>query len=204
MNTKKGSLSINDYLLKIKSLVDQFASVGYHTTIKDHIDVIFNGLLSDYDTFVISVNSRFDPYTVIEFESLLLAQENRIEMTLTDIDSATINLAHNYYTSKRNFLIFPSFRAPFYFHAFNGGDHFHNRNGGGRGNFGWNPYTAGGHSSFYGGHWYTNNKGSFNGGRGKVKARVYINSKGTTTISKNFDGVSLLKYRKTVMGDDSE
>ncbi|PON83521.1 LOW QUALITY PROTEIN: hypothetical protein TorRG33x02_206760 [Trema orientale] len=167
MNTKKGSLSINDYLLKIKSLVDQLASVGYHTTIKDHIDVIFNSLLSDYDTFVISVNSHFDLYTVTEFESLLLAQEN-IEMTLKDIDSATINLAHNNYTLKSNFLIFPGSRALFYFPAFNGGDHFHNHNGGGRDNFGghsWNPYSTGGQSSFYGDRGYTNNKGSFNGGR---------------------------------------
>ncbi|PON70288.1 hypothetical protein PanWU01x14_082120 [Parasponia andersonii] len=65
-NTKKQSLSVNDYLLKIKSLVDQLGSVG-------HV-ILSNGLPVEYDTFVISVNSRSDTYTVAKIESFLLAQ----------------------------------------------------------------------------------------------------------------------------------
>lgn len=42
-NTKKAYLSINDYLLKIKTLVHQLRSIGYVLTIKDHIQAIFNG-----------------------------------------------------------------------------------------------------------------------------------------------------------------
>ncbi|PON80532.1 hypothetical protein PanWU01x14_000880 [Parasponia andersonii] len=148
MNTKKGSQSINDYFLKIKSLVDQPASVGYHTIVKYHIDVIFNGLLSNYDTFVISVNSSSDPYTVAEIESLLLSQENRIEKTLKDLDSASANLAHNNSTSRSNFPTFPGSRAPFYSPAFNDGYRFHNHKGGGRT---WNPYVASDWSSFHSG-----------------------------------------------------
>ncbi|KAL6338621.1 hypothetical protein AAG906_021336 [Vitis piasezkii] len=87
-NTKKDDLSVNDYLLKIKSLIDQLASVGYVVTTKDHIDAIFDGLSFEYDTFVVTVNSRNDLYTVAEIESLLLAQENKMEKHSKELDSA--------------------------------------------------------------------------------------------------------------------
>ena len=63
---------MNDYLLKIKSLVDQLASVGHVLTIKDQIGAILDGLSYDYDTFIVLMNSRNDPYKVVEIESLLL------------------------------------------------------------------------------------------------------------------------------------
>ena len=69
---KKSDLSMNDYLLKIKALVDQLASVGHVLTIKVQIGVIFDGLSYDYDTFIVLMNSRNDPYKVVEIESLLL------------------------------------------------------------------------------------------------------------------------------------
>ena len=45
---------------------------------KDHLEVIFNGLMKEYDNFIISIISRNDEYTVEEIKSLLLAQESRI------------------------------------------------------------------------------------------------------------------------------
>ena len=72
-NTEKGDLLVNDYLLKIKSLIDQLAFVGHVIATKDHIDAIFNGLSSEDDTFVVSMNSTNDLYIVVETESLLLA-----------------------------------------------------------------------------------------------------------------------------------
>ena len=72
-NTKKGDLSITDYLFKIRNIVDLLALVGHKISVKYHIDAIFEGLPQDYETFIISVNSRLDPYTVEEIEALLLA-----------------------------------------------------------------------------------------------------------------------------------
>ena len=40
---KKGSLSIDEYLLKIRNLVDLLAMVGEEFKAKDHIEAIFNG-----------------------------------------------------------------------------------------------------------------------------------------------------------------
>lgn len=76
---KKGSSSINEYLLKIKNVIDRLASVGHPVSSSDHIDAILNGLPEEYDTFVISINSRSESYVLEEIESLLLAQEGRIE-----------------------------------------------------------------------------------------------------------------------------
>lgn len=54
---KKGSLTINEYLLKVKNDVDKLASVGHVLSDVDQVEAIFNGLPEEYDTFVISVNS---------------------------------------------------------------------------------------------------------------------------------------------------
>lgn len=61
---KKGSLSINEYLLKIRHCVDMLALVGNSLPEKDHIDAILDGLPPEYETFILSVNTRLDPYTV--------------------------------------------------------------------------------------------------------------------------------------------
>lgn len=84
-----------NYLLKIKNIVDRLASVGHIVSSSDHIEAIFNGLSEEYDTFIISVNSRTEDYTVEEIEALLLAQEGRIEKHSKELDSysGSINLA---------------------------------------------------------------------------------------------------------------
>lgn len=73
--------------------MDKLALVGHFIIDADHIEAIFNGLLEEYDTFVILVNSRPESYTVAEIESLLLAQKVRIEKHLRENDTALINLA---------------------------------------------------------------------------------------------------------------
>lgn len=70
---------MNEYLLQGKNTVYKLASVGHFMTDANHIETILNGLLEEYDTFIISVNSRPEPYTVEEIESLFLAQEARIQ-----------------------------------------------------------------------------------------------------------------------------
>ena len=59
-HTKKWDLSITDYLLKTRNIVDILALVGHKISIKDHIDAIFEGLPQDYEIFIISVDSRID------------------------------------------------------------------------------------------------------------------------------------------------
>lgn len=76
-NVKKESLSINNFLSKVKNIVDCLASVDVSPS--DYIEAVFNELPVEYERFIISVNFRPEEYTMEEIESLLLAQETRIE-----------------------------------------------------------------------------------------------------------------------------
>lgn len=87
-NIKKGSLRVNEYTLQIKIVVYRLASVGHIISSSNHVEAIFNGLLEKYDTFVISVNSRSECNFVEQIESLLLAQEARIENHSKELDSS--------------------------------------------------------------------------------------------------------------------
>ena len=91
---------MNEYLLRIKAIVDALSSIGYSILVQDHLDAIFDGFPEEYNAFVISVNTRLDPYTIPKIESLLLAHESRIEAlsksTLSDMMSS--NIAHTHPT----------------------------------------------------------------------------------------------------------
>lgn len=50
-NLKKGTMPINEYLLKIKRLVDCLFSVGSPITPADHIEAILEGLPQNYNGF---------------------------------------------------------------------------------------------------------------------------------------------------------
>ena len=76
---KKDSLGMNDFLLKIRSLVDHPTLVGHDLSPKDPIEAIFEALPSEDDTFITAINSHIDSYTIDEVESLLLSQEARIK-----------------------------------------------------------------------------------------------------------------------------
>ena len=69
---------------------------------KKHIDVIFEGLSTDYDTFILSIESHIDPYTIDDVESLLLAQEAMIEKKNKELDSAQPSLANIVVTSQNS------------------------------------------------------------------------------------------------------
>ena len=91
-NTRKDSLTMNEYLLKIKGYIDLLGLVGHSMFEKEHIDAIFEGLSTDYDTFILSIESRIDIYTIDDIESLLLAQETKIEKKNKELDSAQLSM----------------------------------------------------------------------------------------------------------------
>ena len=86
LRTPKKDRSISTYLLDIKKTVDQLAAVGCTISTEDHIEVVLDGLSEEYDSFITSITSRLDPYTVADIEALLLAQENRIERNKQSVD----------------------------------------------------------------------------------------------------------------------
>lgn len=104
INTKKGDKSMNDYLLKIKSHVDSLVSIGNPMTTSEHIEYIFEGLGEEYDSFICSINSSLEPYTVNEIEAILIAQEvsfeKHLKVTNPTEKKITVNVATAYHKDK--------------------------------------------------------------------------------------------------------
>lgn len=100
-STKKGSLKMYDYLLKIKSIVDSLASVGSPVPINDYIEAIFYRLPDEYEFVITTVLSKFESYSIDEIESLLLSQENRLErkVQVQILDSANNEDTGNFLAS---------------------------------------------------------------------------------------------------------
>ena len=72
-------MSMNEYLLKKKSLLDALASAGNDIFEDDHILYILSGLNADYDAFVISVTTRTESMKIQDVCVMLLAHESRID-----------------------------------------------------------------------------------------------------------------------------
>ena len=76
-NTKKNGV-MNDFLVEIKKVTDQLAMIGTEVSTNEYIEVIFDGLPEEYNSFKTSLLSRIDLYTIEEMESLLISNEERV------------------------------------------------------------------------------------------------------------------------------
>ena len=57
-NVKKGNLSINDYVLKVRNIVEKLGSIGVAVEDEDMVLVVLNGLGKDYTSFQTSIGVR--------------------------------------------------------------------------------------------------------------------------------------------------
>ncbi|KAK6141030.1 hypothetical protein DH2020_025211 [Rehmannia glutinosa] len=80
---RKNNMSIRDYLSKMKGLFDALAAAGKKIDESDQVMHILGGLGSEYNSVVVSVSSRLEPYTVPQIQALLLSFESRLEAITT-------------------------------------------------------------------------------------------------------------------------
>ncbi|KAJ4755031.1 hypothetical protein LUZ62_089436 [Rhynchospora pubera] len=78
-NTTKGSGSCSDFIQQIRSLSDELAFIGAPVSDQDLVLAVLGGLNPDYNSFVIAVNSRQDPMSFLEVQSLLLSHESLLQ-----------------------------------------------------------------------------------------------------------------------------
>jgi histone deacetylase 1/2 len=71
--------SVKEYLLRIRLLVDKFASIGDPLPLSQHIDIILEGPPSEFNSVISVVESKFESMEMDEVEALLLAHETRLE-----------------------------------------------------------------------------------------------------------------------------
>jgi hypothetical protein len=88
--------TIQEYLLRIRNLVDNLASIGDPIPINQHLDVILEGLPQEFGPVISVVESKFDTIDIYEVESLLIAHKSCLDkfMKKTLDDAASPNLTH--------------------------------------------------------------------------------------------------------------
>ncbi|KAG6763454.1 hypothetical protein POTOM_030871 [Populus tomentosa] len=99
-STKKGSLPMIDYIMKVKGVADSLAAIGEPVSEQDQIMNLLGGLSSDYNAVVTAINIRDDKISVEAIHNMLLAFENQLEQqSLADQISA---MAVHYASSSNN------------------------------------------------------------------------------------------------------
>lgn len=78
-NSKKGDKSVFEFLLLIKVIVDALYSIRHPVSEHEQLDVILEGLPSEYELLVLLMTTKPDLFSFSKIGSLLVAQEARIE-----------------------------------------------------------------------------------------------------------------------------
>ncbi|KAL5822278.1 hypothetical protein ACOSQ3_020187 [Xanthoceras sorbifolium] len=78
-NTKKGSLSISNYFLKVKTLGDALRAAGQTVTEYNMVISALSELGHDYDVVVVLLSSQHQSVSMQEAQYLLMAHEQRLD-----------------------------------------------------------------------------------------------------------------------------
>ncbi|XP_038891713.1 uncharacterized protein LOC120081111 [Benincasa hispida] len=105
---RKDNLSLSQYLSQIKDVADKFSVVGESISYRDHLTHILDGLGSEYNAFVTSIQNHVDNLSVEDVWSLLLSYEAQLEkqnaidhLNIAQAYLSKLSFQHN---SKRNAL----------------------------------------------------------------------------------------------------
>ncbi|RVW25398.1 Retrovirus-related Pol polyprotein from transposon RE1 [Vitis vinifera] len=96
--TKKGSLTMMEYIQKLKHISDSLAAIGEPVLEKDQILQLLSGLGAEYNPIVASLTARDDDIQLHAVHSILLTHEQRLHLqtTTTEEDLLIANFAtHN-------------------------------------------------------------------------------------------------------------
>lgn len=78
-NIKKDGLSADEYILKLRSVVDKLASIGEPVSHNDQNIYLLRGIWPQYNSFADIINARSGQPDIDEIHSLLLACDLRLQ-----------------------------------------------------------------------------------------------------------------------------
>ncbi|KAH7557146.1 hypothetical protein JRO89_XS11G0059800 [Xanthoceras sorbifolium] len=97
-NLKKGTMTMADYILKMRGFADCLIAAGQITTDQNVIMSVLNDLGLEYDPVVVHFTSREDYVSLSEAQYILMSQEQRLarlhSAVSLDLSNATANLAY--------------------------------------------------------------------------------------------------------------
>lgn len=98
--TKKGSLTINDYILKMKNISESRSATGQTLPDEELVLYILGGLGPEYESVVVNLTSRFDTLSLQEVQYMLQSQEIRLDQlnaaATVDTTTPSVNYAGHY------------------------------------------------------------------------------------------------------------
>ncbi|KAG6743525.1 hypothetical protein POTOM_052224 [Populus tomentosa] len=94
-STKKGSMTMIDYIMKVKAAADSLVAIREPVSEQDQVMNLLGGLGSDYNAVVTAINIRDDKISIEAIHSMLLAFEHRLEQqsSIEQISTMTANYA---------------------------------------------------------------------------------------------------------------
>ncbi|RVX01290.1 hypothetical protein CK203_031357 [Vitis vinifera] len=81
--TRKGTMSMMEYLLKVKTIADNLVAIGEPVLKKDQVLQILGGLGADYNPIVASITAREDDISIHSIHSILLTHEQCLKFQNT-------------------------------------------------------------------------------------------------------------------------
>jgi gag-polypeptide of LTR copia-type len=95
----------------MQSLVDRLRSIGSELTDQDLVLYTLQGLGSEYENFVIAFSMCHTNSSIVDLQSLVLAHEARLQVSLPLINSPSAHIAtstqsNNYNSTPETFLTF--------------------------------------------------------------------------------------------------
>ena len=136
--TRKGDLSVAEYIRKMKSLADEMASAGKPLDEEEMMSYILAGLDDDYEPVVSNLVGRAEPAPITKIYSQLLSFESRARLR-QQASSSSVNGAKR--GGKNNGGFNSNFNS-------NSANSFRGRGGGGRGDRGGRGRGNGGARGF--------------------------------------------------------
>ncbi|KAL5743425.1 hypothetical protein ACOSQ2_026541 [Xanthoceras sorbifolium] len=95
-NLKKGSMSVTDYIVKIKGIADMLMAAGQVLTERDIVTYILGGIGQEYDPVVASLTGKKEEVSVQETQFQLASFESRLEQFSStanvDLSNASANI----------------------------------------------------------------------------------------------------------------
>ncbi|XP_029153456.1 uncharacterized protein [Arachis hypogaea] len=79
LRSVKKQASTSYYLLQIKRLSDSLAAIGLPLSDEEYTNVILDGLSKEYHSFITMNTVKDPPYSILNLEALLMAQEKIID-----------------------------------------------------------------------------------------------------------------------------
>jgi hypothetical protein len=90
-NSRKLARSVNEYLLRIKTIINSLVAVGDVVSEQEHVDAILEGLPEEFNSFVMMIYSRYESPTVEDVEALLLLQEAQFEKFKQELNNPNVS-----------------------------------------------------------------------------------------------------------------